>query len=87
VRFRTAAILCVVLIGGMFLFPTAVLAVFLPSLKQGLPNPVPIYEQILLDVSVFCLTWRFFLVLPIVGVLFTVAGFTYPKSQRHAKRH
>jgi len=76
VRFRTAAILSVVLIGGMFVLPAAVWAAFLPSLKQGLPDPIPGYERILLEVAVFCVTWRFLLALPIAAVLFTVAGFT-----------
>jgi hypothetical protein len=80
VRFRTAAILSVVLVGGMFIFPAVVLAVFLPSLNQGLPNPLPAHEHILLAAAAFCLTWRFFLALPIIGLLFTIAGFTYPKT-------
>ncbi|HTW59983.1 MAG TPA: hypothetical protein VMD99_17790 [Terriglobales bacterium] len=81
-RFRTAAILSVVLIGGMFLLPAAVLAVFLPSLKQGLPNPLPLYEQILLAITAFFLAWRFLLALPIVAVLFTIAGFTNALGKR-----
>ena len=76
VRYRTAAILSVVLIGGMFILPAAVRAAFLPSLERGLPNPVPGYEQILLGVAVFFLRWRFLLALPIVVVLFAVAAFT-----------
>jgi hypothetical protein len=39
VRYRTAAILAAVLIGGMFCLPAAVFAV-LPAMKQGLPIPV-----------------------------------------------
>ena len=77
-RFRTAAILSVVLIGGMFGLPAAVLAVFLPSLNEGLPNPVPGYEQVLLGVAEFCGRFRWVLALPIVVVLFTVAAFTNP---------
>jgi hypothetical protein len=79
-RYRTAAILSVVLIGGMFGLPAAVLAAFLPSSSQGLSTPIPGYERILLGVAVFFLTWRFFLALPIVSVLFTVAAFTHSKS-------
>jgi hypothetical protein len=76
VRFRTAAILSLVLIGGMFVLPAGVLAVFLPSLKQGLPDPIPGYERFLLEVASFFMIWRFLLALPIAAVLFTVAGFT-----------
>ncbi len=75
-RYRTAAILSVVLIGGMFGLPAAVWATFLPSLRQGLPDPLPGYERVLLNVAVFCDSWRFLLALPIVGVLFAVAAFT-----------
>jgi type II secretory pathway component PulF len=78
VRFRTAAILTVVLIGGMFGLPAAVLAVFPLSLNEGLPNPVPGYEQILLSTTDFCGRFRWVLALPIVVVLFTVAAFTNP---------
>jgi hypothetical protein len=53
-RFRTAAIMCFVLIGGMWGLPALIWAIFLPSLKQGLPNPLPAYERILLDFAVFC---------------------------------
>jgi hypothetical protein len=71
-RYSTAAILSLVLVGGMFVLPAAVLA----SLKQGLPTPIPGYERILIDVAAFCLSFRFLLVIPILSVLFTVAAFT-----------
>jgi hypothetical protein len=75
VRYRTAAISCFVLIAGMFGYPALIWAIFLPSLKQGLPNPLPAYEKMLLDIAVFCSEWRFILVLPIVGLglLFAIA--------------
>jgi hypothetical protein len=82
VRYRTAAILSAVLVvltAGMFGLPAAVWAVFLPSLKLGLPDPIPGYERILLEVAVFCsrLKWMLaILALPIVAVLFTVAELT-----------
>lgn len=79
-RYRTAAILSVVLIGGMFVVPAVVKAIFLPSLEQGLPNPVPGYEQILLEVALFCGRWHFVSALPIVVVLFTIAGFTNART-------
>jgi hypothetical protein len=78
VRYRTAAICCFALIGGMFSYPAIVWAIFLPSLRQGLPNPIPAYERILLGIAVFCSDWRFILVLPIagLGLLFTMAEVT-----------
>lgn len=75
-RFHTAAILSVALIGGMFAAPAAIWAAFLPALKQGLPDPIPGCERILLDIAVFCDVWRFVLAIPIAAVLFTVPGFT-----------
>jgi len=78
VRFRTAAICCFALIGGMFSYPAIVWAIFLPSLRQGLPDPIPAYQSILLGIAVFCSDWRFILVLPIagLGLLFTIAEVT-----------
>jgi hypothetical protein len=77
VRYRTAAILSIVLIGGMFGLPEAIRAVFLPSLEQGIPAPVPGYERVLLGIAVFCFRFRWVLALPIVAVvvvLFTIAA-------------
>lgn len=57
VRYKTAGILSAVLVvvtAAMFALRAAVWAVFLPSLKQGLPDPIPGYEKILLEVAVFC---------------------------------
>ena len=68
-RFRTAAILAAVLIGGMFCLPHVAFAVF-PSLKGGARIPV------LFDVVLFCIDFRWFLSLAIVPVLFTIAAFT-----------
>jgi hypothetical protein len=78
VRYRTAAISCFVLIGAMFSYPAIVWAIFLPALKLGLPDPIPAYERILLDIAVLCMEWRFILVLPIIGLgfLFTIAQAT-----------
>ena len=77
-RHRTAAISCFALIGGMFSYPAVVWAIFLPSLRRGLPDPIPAYERILVSIAVFCSDWRFILVLPIagLGLLFTVAEVT-----------
>jgi type II secretory pathway component PulF len=73
-RFRSAAILCFVLIGGMLGLPALIWAIFLPSLKQGLPNPLPAYEKILLDFAAFCGKWKWFPTLPVIvlGLSFTI---------------
>jgi len=82
VQYRTAVILSVVIVlltGGMFGLQAAVWAAFLPSLKQGIPDPIPGYEKLLLDVAVFCSTWKWMLALlapPIVVLVFTIAAFT-----------
>jgi hypothetical protein len=79
-RYRTAAILSVVLIGGMFALPAAVNDLLLPSLERGVV--MPFYERVLLGVSSYFLTFRFLLALPILVVLFTIAIFT---NERVAK--
>jgi hypothetical protein len=86
VRFRTAAILSAVLVGGMILLPAVVKAVFLPSLRQGLPNPVPGYEQVLLRVAAFCLRFSCLLALPTVAVFFLIAAFTSESKQGASQR-
>ena len=63
-RYRTAAISCFALIGVMFGYPQIMWAVFLPSLKNG-PSPLPAYDRFFLDIAVFCMEWRFILVLPV----------------------
>jgi hypothetical protein len=78
VRYRTAAILSTVLIGGMFCLPAAVFAVF-PNMRQGSPIPI------LLGLVVFCVRFRWFLALPITTVLFTLAAFK-SVSRREVRR-
>jgi type II secretory pathway component PulF len=67
----------------MFALPALIWAVFIPSLKQGLPNPIPAYEKILLDLAVFCGDWRWLLALPIVGLglLFAIAERTASRAR------
>jgi len=77
-RYRSAAILAAVLIGGMFCLPAAAFAVF-PTLKGGARIPV------LFDVVLFCLTFRWFLAFAIIPVLFTIAAFT-GGSRREVRR-
>jgi hypothetical protein len=83
VRYRTAAISCFLLIGGTFGLPAIIWAVFLPSLKQGLPNPIPAYEKVLLETAVFCGVWKWLLALPILGLglLFTIAELTASRAR------
>jgi hypothetical protein len=77
VRFRTAFILSAVLVGGVFfIFPAVIEAIFLPSLRQGVPNPIPDYEAILLDVAFFCHRFRWLLAPLTVLVFFLMATFT-----------
>jgi hypothetical protein len=83
VRYRTAAISCFVLVGGMFSYPAIIGAIFLPSVRLGLPNPIPGYERILFEIDVFCMDWRFILVLPIagLGLLFAIAEITASRAR------
>ena len=89
-QYRTAVIwsvVIVVLTGGMFGLPAAVWAVFLPSLKQGIQDPMPGYERLLFDIAVFCgpLKWMLaILAPPIVLVLFTIAALTTDSWVRRA---
>jgi hypothetical protein len=90
-RHRTAAIWSAVLVAvtvGMFALPAAVWTVFLPSLKQGLPRPIPGYERVLLGAAVFCSSVKWMLALlalPVVAVLFAVAEFTSQTRVRKAR--
>jgi hypothetical protein len=85
VRYRTAAILSLLLIGGMFGLPEAIRAAFLPSLGQGVPAPVPGYERVLLGIAVFCFRFRWVLALPIAAIvvlLFIIAALTSANGTR-----
>lgn len=74
--YKAAGILSALLIVSMFVLPAAVEAILVPSL----PDPVPLYEQILLRVAFFCAFWHFAAVIPILVVLFTLAAFTRPRT-------
>ena len=82
VRYKTLAISCFGLLGAMFAVPATIWAVFLPSLKQGLPDPIPIYERVLLEIAVFCGSWKWLLVLPLLGL---GMAFTVLASSRVSK--
>ncbi len=82
-RFRTAAILSAVLVGGMLvIFPAIVEAIFLPSLRQGIPNPVPDYEANLLGFALLCHRFRWFLAPLTVMLFFLIAAFTSESAVR-----
>jgi hypothetical protein len=85
VRYRTAAIWSAVLVGGMlFTLPAVVEATFLPSLRQGGPDPIPGYEQILLAVALFGHEWRWLLAPLTVLVLFLIAVFTSESAHKQS---
>lgn len=81
-RYRTAAILSLVLVGGMLLLPAVVTSVFLPSLRQGFPNPIPGYEQIVLRISAFCLRYSWLLAPGTIVMLFLIAAVTRDSAVR-----
>ena len=66
-RYRTVAFLCFALIGGMFVLPSIILNIF-PSLNHGIHRPIPAYEEILLQITLFCISFRWLLLLPAVGL-------------------
>lgn len=82
-RYKTAAILCFALIAGMFFLPSIILSVF-PSLNQAVPNPIPIYEEIPLQIALFCIRFRWLLLFPTVafGISFAIAGMTSASRTR-----
>ena len=71
-RYRTAAAISFGMIAVMFGLPAAVEAFLLP----GLTDPVPFHEQMILEVTIFFLTWRFLLILPAIALPFIIATFT-----------
>jgi hypothetical protein len=77
VSYRTAAVLWVVLIGGMFGFPRLVFGSFHPSSQQDVP-------AIVLGLADFCSRFKWVLALPIALTLFAVAAFTNKAISRHA---
>jgi hypothetical protein len=83
VRYRTLAISCFVLLGAMFAVPAAIWAIFLPSLEQGLPVPIPVWERVLLEIAVFCGSWKWLLTLPLLGlgIALTIAHLASTRKQ------
>lgn len=78
-RYRTAAVVAVLVIVVMFGLPAAVEAFLLPRLS----DPIPFSEQIVLSVGSFFLRWRFILVLPMLGALFIIATLTSESRPRN----
>lgn len=75
-RPKTVVILGIVVVGGvLFILPAIVEAVFLPSLRQGIPDPVPDYEQILLGIAFFLHRYRWLLTPPALIALFLLTAF------------
>lgn len=81
-RYRTIAVSCFVLLGAMFALPAAILAILMPSLQQDLAVPIPAWERVLLGIAVFCLSWRWFLALPLLGLgtALTIAHLASPRK-------
>ncbi len=73
-RLRTAAILSVVLVGGMIMLPRAGGAVARWYVEH--PVEIPLYTRVFLEISIFFAAWWWLLALPTIGVLFTIAIFT-----------
>jgi hypothetical protein len=67
----------------MFVLPYIIIGVF-PSLNQGVPHPIPAYEEILLQIALFCGRFRWLLLLPTVGlgVSFAIAEMTSASRAR-----
>ncbi len=77
-RYLTAAVLSLSVIVLLYGFPAAVKAFLLPNLH----DPVPLYQQWILEAALFCLRWRFFLVLPATALPFILAAFTQERHKR-----
>lgn len=51
----------------MFGLPSVIQDAF-PSLNQGVPDPIPAYEEILPQITLFWVRFRWLLLLPTVGL-------------------
>jgi hypothetical protein len=80
-RFRTAAILSVVLVGGMFATSIAGGALARWHLGRG-DVEIPNYERMYFGIAALCSSFRVLLAIPIVSVLLTIAAFTNQARQR-----
>jgi hypothetical protein len=82
VSYRTATILSVTLVLGIFVLPNVVLAVLIPSLKRAVPDSVPGYDLLLLQFTAFCFTWRLPFALPIIAAPILFAALTKTSKSR-----
>ena len=80
VRYSTAAILSVVLIGGMFVLPLLAEVALGHYVEQGLV--MPLSARIFFGVAFFCARFHWLLALPIAAALFTLAALTSPSPAR-----
>jgi hypothetical protein len=80
-RLRTAAILSVVLIGGMFAMRSAGYHLALSYVEQGVKE-IPPYARIFFVITAFFYGFWWLLAPAIVGVLLTVALVTSQSRQR-----
>jgi hypothetical protein len=83
-RYRTIAISSFGLLAALFAIPAMIWAIFLPSLKQDLPAPIPFYERVHLGIAVFCVGWKWLLLLPLLGlgIAFTIADLASSRGKK-----
>ena len=74
-RFRTAAILSVVLVGGIFAASSAGGALACWYVERG-DVEIPIYTRMFFSIAALCASFKVLLALPMAAVLFTSAIFT-----------
>jgi hypothetical protein len=82
VRYRTATILSIVVVGVMLGLPFALNAVLAPYLEHGLE--IPRYVRIFLNIGFLLWRHRWWLTPVTVGMLFLVAAVTY-KPRLHKR--
>jgi hypothetical protein len=80
VSYKTAIILCIVLIGGMFVLPAFGASLANHYAEQGLY--LPLYLRIYFGICAFLLSFRFFLIPPIIAGLFLTAALTGKSGRR-----
>jgi len=75
VRYRTALILSILLIAVMVIVPAIANSLAHHYLEQG-ASVIPPVARIFFGIAAFCLSFRFLLVPPIVGLLIFIAAWT-----------
>jgi hypothetical protein len=79
-RFKTAGILSIVLVGAMLALPRAGQAIANWYLEH--PVEIPLYARVFLGFSVMIIAFRWILIPMTVSILFTIAVFTYDSRLR-----